>query len=200
MRDLINLPVSVNAWNAIKFFLLECVVSLAFAPLWTRYIQSTCHRMVEREEDSATVFSSEIGRLTPASVMVYRTDDAVNICSRQLDMRPISRVALLLVNVFLLGSLLVTEYGSGSRSGYEVIRANVTDVKRHKALVAAFARDETTASALTPLDLAPQEYSYADDQSSIQVSRRVRKVQEPNEVVLMKEADEQSQKVSICGI
>ncbi len=200
MRTLISLPVSVNAWNAIKFVLLESVVSLVFAPLWIRYIRSTCHRMVEKEKGSATVFSSEIGRLTPASIMVYRNGDTINICSRPFSRRLTSRTVLLFINLFLLGSLLVAEYGSGSRRSYKVIRANVTDVRKHSGLVAAIAKNELPASSLTPLALAPPDYSYSIDQSSVILKRRVRTLKGPMEIVLEKNADRQSKEVLICGI
>ncbi len=157
-------------------------------------------QMVEKEKGSATLFSSEIGRLTPAAIMVYRTGDTINIRSRQFGMRLMSRIALLLINVFLLGCLLVTEYGSGSRPIFEVIRANVTDVRKHSGLVAAIAKDVLPTSALTPLGLAPQDYSYSSNQSSIMLKRRVRPLEDPIANVRMKDADQQSKRVSICGI
>ncbi len=48
MRDLVDLGMPLPVWHALKFLVIEAVVSLLFAPLWARYIRSRVRLAVLR--------------------------------------------------------------------------------------------------------------------------------------------------------
>ncbi len=203
MRE-INLGIPVNVWNALKFVLFEALVSLAFAPLWERYIRTRSRRIVYDSDgaSSATLFNSEIGRFTPASMMVYRTGAKVHLCACQLKTKHICRGVLLLVNDSLPASLLLTEYGSGSASAFIVVDANVTDISRHAELTKAVSRGELPTTMLAPLSLASHdyEYQYQKQQTYIGVKARVRSQRDESRHLTVRNIEESVQTIGVCGI
>ncbi len=131
MTMLIDLHMSVNSWNALKFFLFQLLVSLIFARLWESFVRNRAYRII-CSGNVAKIFASGIGRLTPAQFMVCH--------SRALDHSTVPdfvfpKITLVLVNAFLLISLLLAEYGSISTPVYQAQQANVTAISKHSALV-----------------------------------------------------------------
>ncbi len=168
---LLDTGLSVNTWNALKFLLFQVLVSLFFATLWQQYIRRRTHRM-NCKGQVATLFSSGIGRLTPAHLNVFNAQTANNPCG--VPGAVTARIVLAFANILLFSCLLVAEYGSGSIPVYRSLSANATSISHYQSVVDDILQRRKDLDALYPLQLLPDDYAYAQGHERISVSVRVR--------------------------
>ena len=100
----INLP--VDLWNALKFVVLQVLVSWIFADTWSMFVSRRAKHLLQQNR-TVSILSTNLGRLSPAGIIhVYRSGTRFNRVS--------ARCFVLFVNITIIAFALLTEYGSDS--------------------------------------------------------------------------------------
>ncbi len=111
MATELRLPlyISVNAWNAVRFIILELFVSVVFSALWNLIVRRSAARKL-RQHTYVTMFSTNLGRFTPAEIGFCTSSKSPR--EREQRTRGLGYCLIVAVNVVLFASLLLLEYGS----------------------------------------------------------------------------------------
>ncbi len=113
----LNMP--VDAWNAVKFVVLQFLVSVLLAETWSFFVAQRTTRLLEQGH-TVSIMSTNLGRLTPANVVHDRRS------GRHHDRLP-ARALVLMVNAAVIAFALLTEYGSSSVPKTELKKLEVVD-------------------------------------------------------------------------
>ncbi len=100
----LNIP--VEAWNAVKFVVLQFLVSVLFAEIWSLFVSRRTTHLLEQGH-TVSIMTTNLGRLTPANVVHDRR-------SWHYHDRVPARALVLIVNAVVIAFALLTEYGSSS--------------------------------------------------------------------------------------